>query len=255
MLSARQLLHTAIWVKRHLRSELVVPELEVLRRYLRPADCVVDVGAHGGSWSVPLSRLVPQGKVFAFDALPYYADMLRSTLRLLNCRNVEVTGRPVLESERDVEFVWRDPSGRRLKATSHIRGAGEQAADNVLRIRGVTLDSALMAVKDRIRFIKLDIEGAELSALRGAEEVLEISRPLLYLELSDLYCRRYGHSAEDLLNFLRRRGYAALLSDDGAWRDAAPEAGGSHDVWFVPEDQRDAFLQQQQAAPPAAAGG
>ena len=135
MLSLRQLLHTAIWLKRHLRSELVVPELQVLRRYLDPTDCVADAGAHGGAWSVPLSRLVPQGKVFAFDALPYYADMLRSTLRLLKCRNVEVIGRPLLESERDVEFVWRDPSGRRLKAVSHLRGTDEQVTDNVLRLQ------------------------------------------------------------------------------------------------------------------------
>lgn len=56
-------------------------------------------------------------------------------------------------------------------------------------------------------FIKLDLEGAELLALRGAEQTVERFRPVLLIEFDRSTLRRYGHRPGDLIAWLQARGY------------------------------------------------
>ncbi|EIM78862.1 FkbM family methyltransferase [Nitritalea halalkaliphila LW7] len=71
-----------------------------------------------------------------------------------------------------------------------------------------TLDAVCKAqgIK-RIDFIKIDIEGAELSALKGAEQTLRAHLPTLLLEVNKQACAAAGYTAEELLSFLRELGY------------------------------------------------
>lgn len=55
--------------------------------------------------------------------------------------------------------------------------------------------------------MKCDVEGAELSVLRGASETIDRSRPRVYCELYESYCTQYGYSSMDVFAFFDARRY------------------------------------------------
>lgn len=70
-----------------------------------------------------------------------------------------------------------------------------------------TLDAVLEEMKVlNVDFIKLDIQGAELMALKGAVKTLE-SRPILVIELWEVGMKAAGYTAKEVLDFLRPFGY------------------------------------------------
>jgi FkbM family methyltransferase len=246
MLSFREYAHVALWTQRHLLNVYHEPELDLIRPFLEPTDTCIDVGAHAGSWMVPLSRLVPQGRVLGVEALPYYARVLRKTLRLLRRNNVEIIGKAVLDAPKSVEMVWQDPSGQRLTGLTHVASETEATQPGTITVEGTTLDAYATSMPGRLRFIKLDIEGAELLALKGAATLIARHRPFIYTELDAAYCARYNYTPADLFAYLGGHNYHAYLPEATSHRqpvDAKAYAQhADNNVWFVPAEEAEAFL-------------
>jgi len=83
----------------------------------------------------------------------------------------------------------------------------------------VTLDKdlALHGIKpSEVRFVKIDVEGAELEALRGASILLSVGRPAVYLELEPPWLKRMGHTVGDIFDEMAGHGYEPrLVSESG----------------------------------------
>jgi FkbM family methyltransferase len=149
---------------------------------VRPGDIVIDGGGCWGDTALYLAGHVgPAGRVVTYEFLPSNLEVLEANL----ARNPELASR--IEIER--RAVW-DSSDARLA----IEGAGPAAhvglaqdGDGVVT-RALDDTPAALGL-DRIDFIKLDVEGAELRALHGAEQVLRRHRPRLAVAL-------YHHTAD-----------------------------------------------------------
>ena len=59
----------------------------------------------------------------------------------------------------------------------------------------------------RLDFLKLDVEGGELDALRGATELLSSFRPVALIEVQDVRTRPWGYAAREIIDFMQQRGY------------------------------------------------
>jgi len=101
-----------------------------------------------------------------------------------------------------------------------------------------------------IAFVKIDVEGAELGALQGAELVLRRDHPALMLEIYEPFCKCAGYSGGDLFALLARHGYEgfAITQDCGLRRvEGVPSqqrADCSTDYNFVflhPAKHRDCY--------------
>jgi len=139
---------------------------------LKNGDVVWDIGANAGIYTLVASRVVGQkGRVFAFEPQARNVDALRRHLELNGLRNVDVW--PCAVSDRVGEARFDDSGGSSQGCLSD-RGQ--------IVVPTVTLDS-LMATGDLLapRVIKIDIEGAEHRALRGAERTIEAFRPAVFL--------------------------------------------------------------------------
>lgn len=238
----REYLHALLWAKRHLSGQLAVPELGVVTRHLQPDDVCVDVGAHAGSWMIPLSRRVSAGRVYAFEALPYYASVLNKLVTVLRRRNVTVVNRAVTERPCEVRMVWRDPAGRRLTGCTHIAGKGENTAGSV-SVTGQPLDDYFAETKPPVTLLKCDVEGAELGVFRGATRLLDRCRPVIFTELTEEFCRRYGHRAADVFDFFQTREYWSFVFA-GSGRPVQIQGIGEYrqnDVIFVPAERAAGF--------------
>ncbi len=232
----RHILHAFVWTRRHLAGQLAVPELPLLLPLLRPDDVFLDVGAHAGGWSIPISRVLTAGHVYAFEALPHYARVLKTTLALFGRRNVTVVVGAVSDAEGELSIQWKDEAGQRLTGRTHISRSGE--AGESVRVRALTIDRFCQTqAVSRVRLMKCDVEGAELMVLRGASATIDRCRPLVYCELYEEYCARYGHTVRDVFTYFADRNYRTVQIEDGRFRNLDPVAyRGEGDVLFVPRE-------------------
>jgi len=146
--------------------------LRELARYLAPGDTALDVGAHIGSVTVPMARLVgPEGRVYAFEPQKKIYRELVHNLELNELDNA-VPLRFALSSRN--EIVEMDPI---VVQDGRVRvGAGGDA------VEARTLDSFGFP---GVALMKIDVEGYEAEVLRGAEQTIRAFYPVIIVEIWD----------------------------------------------------------------------
>lgn len=151
---------------------------------VQPNRVFYDIGANVGFYTLLGSLLVGGGKVFAFEPLPRNLGYLRQHLALNHIHNVEVLELAV--SDEDAAALFEEES---TGSMGHLSEAGR------IKVQTVTLDSLLQQGKILPPdYIKMDIEGTELRALKGAQQCIRQYRPQIFLathglEIHDECCR------------------------------------------------------------------
>lgn len=187
-----------------LYGEWAENEIAFLKALLRPGDRLVDVGANVGTHAVPLARAVgASGRAVAIEPQEEVARLLRWNLASNGLSNAEVVHAAVGRETGTVLFPKLDYSLRRNVGSV----AAVEGGDGV-ETRRVTLDSLGL---DRCDLLKLDVEGAELEALRGGLGLLEKCRPAVYMECNAL---EPGWRAVELL---QPRGFRAFYHEATAF--------------------------------------
>jgi FkbM family methyltransferase len=175
----------------------VEPELAALGSYMPRGGTAVDIGAWFGPWSRRMRRYADQ--VVAIEAHPELAALLtRSTT------GIRVVAAAASDESGQIDLVV-PPEGARVGVSSVEHG------------EGVRLTVARLAIDDLeltdVRFMKLDVEGHELAALRGAASTIRRDRPLLLLELEE---RMQPVAAA--IDFLAGWGYRGWVRPQRAWQ-------------------------------------
>ena len=164
--------------------------LHILKKHLRPGDIFVDVGANIGLMSIYASRLVGNtGSVFAFEPNPETLGLLRMNIELNRAGNISVSGLAIGEKAGEAMIYERWDSNR---GSASLIDPGIETTTH--RVAVTTLDEFFLSDPgdrtgrpgDRIKLIKMDIEGYELEALRGASGILSgPDPPALIIECTD----------------------------------------------------------------------
>jgi methyltransferase, FkbM family len=139
----------------------------VLSRLLSRSSNVVDVGGHIGSFTSLARQFAPEGKHTIIEASATKANWLRR--HFPDCR-IE----PVAVSDRIGTAMFHEDSDR-----PGYSKLSEESGPNRSEVKTVTLDSLNLG---KVHLLKLDIEGAELAALRGATRLVEDRRPAIIFE-------------------------------------------------------------------------
>lgn len=197
-------------------------DLDVLDE-LRAGDVFVDCGANIGLFTlVAADRVSDPGLVIAFEPAPSTRVALLRNIARSGHRNVTVLPHALSDAPGEVPFVVMGDSGGLSSFAPAAPLLGYQ-----LQVPVTTLDIGIPAEAwGRIRLIKVDIEGAEVQALRGATRVLTEERPLLLIEVEDSHLRRQGSSAAELFALLTGAGYVGV-----------PTPGPGPNYLFRPEDR------------------
>ncbi len=171
---------------------------------LRPGMTVVDCGAHHGMMSVLFAHAVgPSGTVHAFEALPSNAEVAESNAALNSMPQIRVHGVGVGETNASFR-IEHNASNTVVMGGDNIAGT---AASDMVRI--VRLDDALPA-DVRVDFIKIDVEGHDLQALRGMPRLLA-QRPIIDLELHNFLFAKRRATLVAILEILQPLGYGWSL--------------------------------------------
>lgn len=175
------------------------PELKFVDQFARPGTVAVDIGANHGVYAHALSRAVgPQGRVLAYEPQPKLAAYVRAgTAR---AGNVTVHEAGVGSSRGTLELTVPLRDGRPETGWATLRDNAGPGDRHTVQIR--VLDEELADVTPS--FIKIDVEGFELSVVEGARQVLDRARPVTMIEIE---YRWAGESAGKTLQLMREHGY------------------------------------------------
>ncbi|MCY3914660.1 MAG: FkbM family methyltransferase [Chloroflexi bacterium] len=218
-----------------------------LERLARPGMVALDVGAHIGFHTRLLARRVGSaGRVIALEPHPRTFEALRQNTRKLP--NVTTLRAAAAEDEGSAElhdYLMMSASGSLQydQALAHQQRARMGAGDVTprgagrfepqrYRVQTVTIDDCLDQLGiARVDIVKMDIEGAELAALRGMRRTIAASPGLaLVMEYNPAALKAFGHEPVAALAEARGLGFASVeaIEADGSltdWSDPAMVAG------------------------------
>lgn len=183
-------------------------ETEYLRAMLaalRDDDVFYDIGANVGLVALHAARLC---QTVAFEPDPSFLARLERNLELN--KELSVTVVPIAISDRDGRVVLYT-DGSAGNSPSLARQRGEKQA---VEVEARSLDSVVEADGlPKPTVLKLDIEGAEILALRGADRLLNsVGAPrALFLEVHDLFLPAFGADANAVIDLVQNAGYTEVL--------------------------------------------
>lgn len=184
---------------------------EVMRTSIHPNTTVVDVGANIGYFSLLASSLVgAHGRVLCIEPSHRNLSKLSGHLWQNKCSNTLILSVAAGQESGSAEIyfpTYNNAGAATLRAnpTTQPQHTLVLALDDIFEAHAVSPD-----------FIKLDIEGFELHALKGMERTLKRCAPVIVCELSDSFLREIGQSASELVSYMEGLGYSCQSISDSA---------------------------------------
>ena len=171
----------------------------------RGKSCVLDVGAHIGLVTLPLSRAVAKdGQVFAFEPAEANLRFLRVHLALNGIGNVTIVDALVGPKKKPSVAFYEQP---RAAGQNSVVVKKNPKAYRETRRRQITLDGFCLENGLKPDVVKIDVEGGEIGVLQGAREILARQRPLIFLSVHPVELGLLGSSSEDLAHLIDDLGY------------------------------------------------
>ena len=198
--------------------------LHLLDRVIRPGDTALDVGAHKGYVSLQLARRVgPRGCVLAFEPDPRARACLErhrernrlEAIRVHECALGAETGELAFALSNQLGWSSFHPNAEALPEVKERVPVPVRRLDDLIAAGTVTLDPS------RLRFAKLDVEGAEPDVLAGMAGVLRAARPVLWIEVNRPSLAAAGFTAAGIERPLHAAGYALWRIHRYRWIAAA----------------------------------
>lgn len=160
----------------------------LFKQLAKEGDTIVDIGANLGYYTLLASKIVgDSGKVYAFEPDPTNYKVLSSNIELNGCKNIITEQKAVSDANGKVTLYLdsKDVGAH----TIYKNGKTKKS----VTVDSVTLDEYFKGKEYPINIIKMDIEGAEMAAIRGMEKIIELNDDLkIFTEFHLPWIRRAG---------------------------------------------------------------
>ena len=195
------------------------PAARLMQSLLHGGDVVIDGGANIGLYTLlAAARVGREGHVISCEPSPTTMSLLRTNVKLNELGWVQLREVALAEAPGRMSIHVFEPG------SGYTSFAPEQtAAGTEIEVQVTTMDELAGDFRDRVRLVKLDVEGAELRALRGAGGLLEGPRPDFIIELEPDHLERQGCSAPEVQELFADAGYVGYSIGDrleqlsGSW--------------------------------------
>lgn len=168
----------------HLNGQLYEnEELELIRRHSAGARVFVDIGANVGNHAIFMAKVLNAAKVYAFEANPLTADILKLNVLLNNaCEIIDTSYVGMGLGDELGHFQVEYPQMNNVGAARlvEVEGSGQTGAAKVMVC---PFDS--LSIGKEPEFVKIDVEGMEISVLQGMEGAIRKFRPHIFIEVDN----------------------------------------------------------------------
>ena len=174
---------------------------------VKTGDVVLDVGTNIGETLLHFGKLVGDtGFAYGFEPDEANYKNVQTNIALNGMKNLHVFNVGVSDTKAEVKLFRVDPNN--LGMNRILNETEAQGFDDFTVIQTDTLDNVVVANNiTRVDVIKIDIEGYEVHALRGAENLLRTLRPRLFIEVGYTRLINLGTSPTEMVTYLKSLGY------------------------------------------------
>jgi len=196
----------------------------VLLDRLKPGDRVLDLGGHVGTFALAAAAL--GCRVVCVEAAPRLIRLLRASVARNGFDEVHIVHGAVTDRQGGVGFIPSGPWG--TIANPVVEGQPSTIQARTLTpvvVPAVTVDLLLDELRwDRVDVVKLDVEGAELGALRGMTRRLSrADAPVLLYESNSHTLAFFGNTRVELEDTLHQMGYSTFSVEPGRLIPTRPD--------------------------------
>lgn len=171
--------------------------LEFIKNNLKKGNCFVDIGANIGLMSIVASKVVgSEGKIYSFEPHPNTVKILRFNVNLNSIKNIEIIEKGVGSKSGEAKIYDRWDVNR--GGASLLSSSSKQESYD---IHIVSLDEVFENID--VNMIKIDIEGFELEALKGAVKILSAENPPILIVECTQETEHQDYSREELYSWLK----------------------------------------------------
>jgi len=168
--------------------------VKIFQEHVNKDDVVLDVGTYIGLHTIELSKLAK--KVISFEPQPLVSACVKKTLNAMEIKNVDHY-HMALGNETGWTHIHTNGDG-----DASIRGIRDAKFNQSFKCKIDRLDNI---VKEKVKLIKIDVEGSEFQVLAGAIELIEEHKPIIIIEtfktkrnlkLLDDFCEGFDYDME-----------------------------------------------------------
>lgn len=230
------------WFRLELLTGQHEPETAVqLDRIVQPGMVMLDVGAHVGYYSRRYAKTIgPNGRIFAFEPHPRTFATLQKNIA--SCHNVTAVQMALAENPGTAvlhDYLMMSASGSlhydedlaqqqqaQVHQTDIAPRIGQAFQPQTFSVQTLPGDSFLQQQGiEQVDVIKMDIEGAEIGALRGLRQTIARSPKLqLVMEYNPAALKAFGHDPSQALAEVQALGFGQLhaIAPDGSLEQLVP---------------------------------
>jgi FkbM family methyltransferase len=172
---------------------------EIIRLVMHPDEVAIDVGAHSGLILREIMRYAPDSPHLAFEPIPAFADTIAAaypSVRLFRACASDTRGTATFN------HVENAPGYSGLRRRVYDR---PDPVVTEMTVETVRIDDVVDPAR-RVCFIEIDVEGAELTVLRGAIETLRRDHPVVVFEAGEKSSGCYGVGPNDFYDLFESLG-------------------------------------------------
>ena len=184
-------------------GQLAEKEVDFIRHFITNESFVLDIGANYGHYAIEMAKLCPNGKVFAYEPIPFTFQILELIKAHFRANNLLTFHAAVSETNGTLEMNL--PLLDFGAPNTGVAYIGNSSPSKTIRhqVKTVKLDD--QKFERSIDFIKIDIEGHEPQAFKGMEQLILTDRPVSLIEFSHPCLARANASPTEFANYLTSR--------------------------------------------------
>jgi FkbM family methyltransferase len=221
-------------------------DIAFFKTCVSPDGVMLDIGANVGLITIPLGRyLLPGGRLIAFEPVGANACALRENVTLNDLAGVvEVREHALGQSDGTLRMGREVGTGAgtgNAFAEASASGLAQPLDWTIVPLH--RLDDVLPSgAVDRLDFIKMDVEGAELDVLRGARQTIERFRPIVYGEFQLTLRDASAGTFADVADILEGLDYQPLAFVDRLRLVPVKYESGRGNAVLCPRERLDGLL-------------
>lgn len=184
----------------------------MIMRLVSPNDCIVDIGANMGWYSINIAKTFPLCKVHAFEPIQKTYTYLEKNIKINQTVNIFPHNFGLSNERKDLTFYfYPEGSGNASSANLSERKDAELVTCHVEK-----LDDFVITNKLHVDFIKCDVEGAELFAFQGAVETLKLDKPIVFTEMLRKWAAKFDYHPNEIIKLFTLLGYHCFYAEGNA---------------------------------------
>ena len=175
----------------------------------------LDVGANAGWYSLAIASLFHSSSIHCFEPVPDTYKRLCNNIHLNSFTDrILPNNLAIHEFTGSTDFYFSPSLSGNSSFSNNLQPTPDQIS---LSVNTLPLDDYIFSNNLRPHFLKIDVEGAELFAIKSALQALSKFTPFVFIELSRKWSSEFGYNPNEVIDILSSLDYKCLcLQDDNS---------------------------------------